>query len=56
MPEADTSQPQMDAYELPHRQQPRLHPHWLLLIAALASLGMLVLACALSGPGSPLLR
>ena len=46
----------MDTYELRYRHQPRLHPHWLLLIAALASLGMLVLACMLAGPGSPLLR
>jgi len=42
----------MDFFELRHRHPPRLHPHWLLLIAALASLAMLMLACMLAGPGS----
>ena len=47
----------MDTWKLRYRHEPpRLHPHWLLLIAALASLAMLVLACVLAGPGSLPLR
>ena len=47
----------MDTWKLRYRHQPpRLHAHWLLLIAALASLAMLVLACVLVDPGSVPLR
>ncbi|HTP70909.1 MAG TPA: hypothetical protein VML58_01725 [Burkholderiaceae bacterium] len=46
----------MDTFKLRYRHDSRLHPHWLLLVAALASLGMLVLACVLAGPGSLPLR
>jgi len=43
----------MDTWNLHYRQQPpRVHPHWVLLIAALASLAMLVLACMLADPGA----
>jgi hypothetical protein len=43
----------MDTFKLRDRHQPpRLQAHWLLLIAALASLAMIVLACALADPGS----
>ncbi len=48
---------QMDAFELRYRQQPpRVHPHWMLLIAAVASLAVLVLASMLAGSGSLPLR
>ncbi|HSW23347.1 MAG TPA: hypothetical protein VLJ62_11315 [Burkholderiaceae bacterium] len=46
----------MDTWNLRYRQEPRLHPHWVLLIAALASLAMLVLACMLADPGAVPLR
>jgi hypothetical protein len=47
----------MDTWKLRYRHEPpRFHAHWLLLIAALASLAMLVLACALVDPGSVPLR
>ena len=47
----------MDTLNLRYRHAPtRLQPHWLLLIAALASLAMLVLACMLADPGSMPLR
>jgi len=46
----------MDTFKLRYRPEPRLHAHWLLLGAALASLCMLVLACVLAGPGSLPLR
>jgi len=47
----------MDTWKLRYRYEPpRLQPHWLLVIAALASLAMLVLACALADPGSMPLR
>ena len=43
----------MDTLNLRYRHAPqRLQPHWLLLIAALASLAMLVLACMLADPGT----
>ncbi|MBE7425487.1 MAG: hypothetical protein IT503_18960 [Burkholderiaceae bacterium] len=44
----------MDTFELRHRQPSRWQTHALLLLAVLASLGMMVLACALAGP-APLL-
>jgi hypothetical protein len=37
-------------------EPPRVGAHWLLLITALASLAMLVLACMLADPGSVPLR
>jgi hypothetical protein len=47
----------MDTLKLRYRhQQTRMHAHWLLPIAALASLAMLVLACMLVDPGSVPLR
>ena len=47
----------MDTWNLRYRHEPpRLHPHWVLLIAAPASLAMLVLACMLADPGSVPLR
>ena len=47
----------MDTLNLRYRHAPtRLQPHWLLLLAALASLAMLVLACMLADPGSVPLR
>jgi len=47
----------MDALKLRYRHQPpRVHPHWMLLIAAVASLAMLVLASMLAGQGSLPLR
>jgi len=47
----------MDTWNLRYRQEPpRLHAHWVLLIAALASLAMLVLACMLADPGAVSLR
>ncbi|HEU5293171.1 MAG TPA: hypothetical protein VFU71_00125 [Burkholderiaceae bacterium] len=47
----------MDTLKLRYRHQPpRLHAHWVLLIAALAALAMVVLACVLTGPGSLPLR
>jgi hypothetical protein len=47
----------MDTWNLRYRHAPpRLQAHWLLLIAALASLAMLVLACVLADPGSLPLR
>ncbi|HEY6510442.1 MAG TPA: hypothetical protein VI032_00600 [Burkholderiaceae bacterium] len=43
----------MDTWNLRYRHEPpRLHAHWVLLIAALASLAMLVLACMLADPGA----
>jgi hypothetical protein len=52
-----THRTQMDALKLRYRHQPpRVHPHWMLLIAAVASLAMLVLASMLAGPGSLPLR
>lgn len=48
---------QMDAFKLRYRHQPpRVHPHWMLLIAVVASLAMLVLASMLAGSGSLPLR
>lgn len=45
----------MDTWKLRLRHHPpRLQAHWMLLIAALTSLAMLVLACVLAGP--PTLR
>ena len=53
---SNESQP-MNTWKLRYRHEPpRLHPHWVLLIAALASLAMLVLACMLADPGSVPLR
>ncbi|HSB21827.1 MAG TPA: hypothetical protein VLE94_01835 [Burkholderiaceae bacterium] len=47
----------MDAFTLRYRHQPpRVHPHWMLLIAVVASLAMLVLASMLAGSGSLPLR
>jgi hypothetical protein len=47
----------MDTLKLRYRQEPpRLQAHWVLLIAALASLAMLVLACMLADPASLPLR
>jgi len=47
----------MDTWNLHYRQEPpRLHAHWVLLIAALASLAMLGLACMLADPGALPLR
>jgi hypothetical protein len=53
-----SNEPQsMNTWNLRYRPAPpRLHAHWLLLIAALASLAMLVLACVLADPGSMPLR
>jgi hypothetical protein len=43
----------MDLWNLrPRRESARLQAHWLLLIAALTSLAMLVLACMLADPGA----
>ena len=53
---SDELQP-MDTWKLRYRHEsPRLHAHWLLLVAVLASLAMLVLACVLADPGSVPLR
>jgi hypothetical protein len=53
---SNESQP-MDTWKLRYRHEPpRLGAHWLLLITALASLAMLVLACMLADPGSVPLR
>lgn len=42
----------MNAWRLRLRHQPpRLQAHWMLLLAALASLAVLVLACMLADPG-----
>jgi hypothetical protein len=47
----------MDILNLRSRlESARLQAHWLLLIAALASLAMLVLACMLADPGAVPLR
>jgi len=47
----------MDTWKLRYRHEsPRLHAHWVLPIAALASLAMLVLACMLADPASVPLR
>lgn len=44
----------MDTFELRYRHQPlRMQPRWMLLVAVLASLGMLVLASVLAGPAVP---
>ena len=47
----------MNTWRLRLRHEPlRLHAHWMLPIAALASLAMLVLACMLADPGALPLR